>query len=42
MIVALPQETICIKCLSLFSEKNKKTILNLNFAEFAHRMVKVK
>ena len=26
---------------SVFSEKNKKTIINLSTAEFAHRVVKV-
>ena len=31
-----------MKCQSLFSQKNKKNIINLLSAEFAHRVVKVK
>ena len=34
-------ETICIKSQILFSGKNKKTIINVSFAEFAKRVVKV-
>ena len=37
-----PEETICIEYQSLFSEKNKKTIIGLLSAEFAQRMVKIK
>ena len=28
-----PMETICMKCLILFSEKNKKNIFNMSSAE---------
>ena len=31
-----PKETVCMKCQSLVSEKNKKNITNLLSAEFAH------
>ena len=34
--------TICMKCQSLFSGKNKKNIINLLSAEFANSMVKIK
>ena len=34
-----PYETVCMKCQSLFSGKNKKNIINLSTAEFAQRMV---
>ena len=30
-----PKETICMKCLSIFSQKNKKNTTNLSSAEFA-------
>ena len=33
-------QLICMKCQILFSEKNKKNILNLSNAELIHRMVK--
>ena len=36
-----PEETICMKCQSLFSGKNKKNIINLSSAENAQRVVKV-
>ena len=36
------KQTICMKCQSLFSGKNKKNIINLLSAEFAQRVVKVK
>ena len=36
-----PEETICMSCQRLFSGKNKKNI-NLSYAEFAQRVVKVK
>ena len=36
------QEKICMKCRSLFSGKNKKTVSKLSSAEFAQKMVKVK
>ena len=36
-----PKETVCMECQSLFSGKNKKTIINLP-SEFAHRLVNVK
>ena len=35
-------ETICMKCQTLFSEKNKKNIIHLSSAEFAQIVVKVK
>ena len=34
------EETICIKCQSLFSWKNKKYIISMSSAELAHCMVK--
>ena len=34
-------ETICMKCQILFSEKSKKSIINLSAAEFAQRVIKV-
>ena len=34
-------ETICMKCQILFSEKNKKNIINLSSAELAKRVVMV-
>ena len=37
-----PVETICLKCLILFSGKNKKNIINLSSAEIAQRVVKSK
>ena len=37
-----PVETICMKCQSLFSEKDKKNVINLSSAESAQRVVKVK
>ena len=37
----LCNETICMKCQSLFSGKNRKNIINLSSAEFAQRMVRV-
>ena len=37
-----PKETICMKCQILFSEKNKKNIINLSSAKNAQRVVKVK
>ena len=37
-----PVETICTKCLSIFSGKNKKNIITLSSAEDAQRVVKVK
>ena len=40
-IVSLRQETICMKCKSLFPGKKKKTIINLLSAEFA-KTVKLK
>ena len=36
-----PLETICMKCLNLFSGKNKKNI-NLLSVELAQKMLKVK
>ena len=33
-----PKETICMKCQILFSRKNKKNIMRLSSAEFAHSM----
>ena len=39
--LTFPKETICIKCLSLFSGKNKKNI-NLLSTKFAQSMVSVK
>ena len=36
------EETICMKCLSVISGKNKKNIINLSSAEFAQRVVKNK
>ena len=30
-----------MKCQSIFAEKNKKNIIDLSFADFAHREVKV-
>ena len=36
-----PKETICMKCQSIFSEENKKNIIDLPYAEFAKRVVKV-
>ena len=33
-----PKETICMKYQILFSGKNKKTIINLSSADFAHRV----
>ena len=35
-------ETICMKCQSLFSGKNKNNIINLSHAKFAQSVVKVK
>ena len=37
-----PPETICLKCLTCFLRKNKKSIINLSSAEVAHRVVKIK
>ena len=37
-----PMETICMKCLILFSGKNQKNITKLSSVEFAQRVVKVK
>ena len=37
-----PMETICMKCQILFSEKNKKNIINLSSSELAKRAVTVK
>ena len=37
----IPKETICVKCLILFSGNNKKKIINL-FSELAEKVVKVK
>ena len=37
-----PEETICLKCQSLFSGEIKKNIVNLSSAELAQRVVKVK
>ena len=34
------QETICMKCQSLFSGKNKKNIIRLSSAEIAQRVFK--
>ena len=34
-------ETVCMKYQSLFSGKNKKNIVNLSSAEFAHGVAKV-
>ena len=36
------KETICMKCQILFSRKNKKSIISLLSAEFAHSVVSVK
>ena len=37
------QMSICMKCQILFSgKKNKKNIINLSYAEFAKRVLKVK
>ena len=36
-----PKETVCMKCQSLFSVKNKKNIINLASAESAQRVMKV-
>ena len=36
----LSGETICMKCQSLLSRKNKKNIINLSYAEFVNSMVK--
>ena len=36
-----PLETVCMKYQSLFSGKNKKNIVNLSSAEFAHGVAKV-
>ena len=36
-----PQETMCMKCQSLVSEKNKKNIINYLSAEFVKRVLKV-
>ena len=35
-------ETICMKCQILFSGKNKKNIISLSSAEFAHSIATVK
>ena len=40
--VCMKWETICMKWKTMFSGKNKENIINLSFAEFAHRVVKVK
>ena len=37
-----PEETICKKFKNLFSEKNKKNIINLTSAELAQRVVMIK
>ena len=37
-----PMETICLKCLILFSGKNKKMITNLSCAESAQGVIKFK
>ena len=34
--------TICMKCQNLFSEKNKRNLINVSSAELAQRAVKVK
>ena len=34
-------ETICMKCQSLYSGKNKKKLIYLLSAEFDHKMVKL-
>ena len=34
-------ETICMECQIIFSEKNKKHILNLSSDEFAHSMLSI-
>ena len=36
----LPWETVCMKCQSLFSGNNKKTVISLSSAELAQRVVK--
>ena len=36
-----PMETICMKCQILFSEKNKKNIINMSSAEFSQTGVKI-
>ena len=36
------RETICMKCQSLFSGKNKSNISKLTSAEFAQRVVNIK
>ena len=36
------QKTVCMKCHSLFSLKNKKDIISLSSAENAQRVVEVK
>ena len=35
-----PYETICMKCQSLFSRKNKKNIINLLSAEFVKKVAR--
>ena len=37
--LSLERETVCMKCQSLFSGKNKKTIINLSSAESAQGAV---
>ena len=32
----------CMKCKSLFSGKSKKTVINLSFAEYSQKVVKIK
>ena len=36
-----PEETVCMKCQSLFSGKNKKNIISLSSAEYAKKVVMV-
>ena len=36
-----PEETICMKCQNLFSQKNNKNIINMSSTEFAHSIVSV-
>ena len=35
-----PKETVCMKCQSVFSGKNKKNFITLSSAEYAHGVVK--
>ena len=37
-----PSETICMKCQSIFSRKNKKNNIRLSSAELVQRVVKFK